>query len=85
MSDWDFVAMGQAAVPALGSRRARRVARLIGRWTGVSEGTVLAFLGAGFFAAAAISLLRTGYAMFTAGLPRSRTEGAPSPNGQPHA
>lgn len=84
VSNWDFVAMGQAAVPAFVGRRARRAARLIGSWTGSSEGTVLALFGAGFFAVAAISLLRTGHAMYAAGLPRSRSAALPSSGGQPH-
>ncbi len=66
MPTLNVVAIGQAGIPRFAAKRARRVARALSRWTGVSEDSALALVGAGLFVAAIISLVRTGYAMLAA-------------------
>lgn len=66
MPTLNVVAIGQAGIPGFAAKRARRIAHALSRWTGVSEDSALALVGAGLFVAAVVSLVRTSNAMLAA-------------------
>ena len=81
----NMVAIGQAGIPRFAANRARRVARTLSRWTGVSEDSALALVGAALFVAAVISLVRTVYAMLAAARSGPAADVLAGPGGSPQA